>query len=149
MEVHFKCDECESNIGVEPSGESNAIKCDICNHVMNVNFSQKVCESSLDKCPKCDRKDFYKQKDFNRKIGVVLFVIAACLVPWTYGVSLPVAFLIDYFLFKRLSWIAICYKCDTVFRSAKNIQSFTDFNHEMHDRIKYSDHDFDGVPLEH
>jgi DNA-directed RNA polymerase subunit RPC12/RpoP len=149
MEVQFTCDECGSGIEVLPDAQSSAIKCEICSHTQPVNFTMAHEAGDLEICPSCSRKDFYKQKDFNRKIGVALFVVAAIASIWTYGLSFPVAFAIDYFLFKKLSWVVICYKCDTVFRSVNNIGHFHDFNHEMNDRIKYSDHDFQGVQLEH
>jgi hypothetical protein len=93
--------------------------------------------------------DFYKQKDFNRKIGVFLFVVAAILSIWTYGLSLVALYLVDLFLFRKLSLVGVCYKCRTNFRKISNIQEIREFDHEMNDRIVYSDHDFKGKPLSH
>jgi hypothetical protein len=87
--------------------------------------------------------------DFNRKIGVLLYVIAAILSIWTYGLSLFGLWLLDFFLFRRLKLIAVCYKCQTIFRKVKNIEGIRDFDHEMNDRIVYADHDFKGKPLSH
>lgn len=63
--------------------------------------------------------------------------------------SLVVLYLADLFLFKRLSLVAICYKCKTNFRRVENISDIRDYDHEMNDRIVYSDHDFKGKPLSH
>lgn len=149
MSVHITCPECGSGINVYPSEAAKAAACDICKHVVPVNFDTNHANSHLEDCPVCVRKDFYQQKDFNRMVGVALFVVAAVLVPWTYGLSLLVLYLLDVFLFRRLSMIAICYKCKTVFRQVKNIAQIRDFDHEMNDRIVYSDHDFKGKPLSH
>lgn len=149
MQIQITCSGCGSGITVLPSLAANAAKCDVCSQVTTVRFNEAHVSGQVEDCPVCERKDFYRQKDFNRKIGAVLFVIAACLVPWTYGLSLLVLYLLDVFLFRRLSMIAICYKCRTIFRQVANIEQIRDYDHEMNDRIIYADHDFKGKPLSH
>ena len=149
MNIQCTCSECGSGIIVEPTLEATHVICDICQKKQDLKFTQDHMQGVLSSCPVCERKDFYGQKDFNRKLGVVLFVIAAILSIWTYGVSLIVLWLVDFFLFRRLSWISICYKCQTIFRDVSNQSEIHDFNHEMNDRIIYSDHDFEGKQLDH
>lgn len=149
MTVHFTCSHCGSGINVYPDLNSNKIECDICKNVQEVKFDQNHIEGILEDCPGCGRKDFYSQKDFNRKLGALLFVIAAILSIWTYGISLIVLYLIDLFLFRKLKPIAVCYKCNAIFRGIKNIEQIRPFDHEMHDRIVYSDHDFQGKDISH
>lgn len=149
MEVTITCSECKSGVHVLPSVEANLAKCDVCEHETPVKFQQDHLNGCLKDCPVCDRKDFYSQKDFNRKIGVMLFVIAAILSIWTYGISFIVLYIFDLILFKYLGKIAICYNCQTIFRKVENIEEIHGFNHEMNDRIVYSGHDFQGKPLEH
>jgi hypothetical protein len=109
--------------------------------------TQSTQSNSLIICPCCQRKDFYRQKDFNRTLGVILFIIAAILSIWTYGMSLVALYLVDLFLFSKLGEIVICYHCETIFRGLSNTRSFELFNHEMHDRIVYSGHNFHGKSL--
>ena len=149
MEVTLTCEECGSGIHVIPNTEAAVAKCDVCAKEANVHFTTEHEEGILKQCPCCDRKDFYSQKDFNRKIGVALFVVAAILSIWTYGISFIVLYVMDLILFRKLSQIAICYKCNTIFRNVSNIKEIYGFNHEMNDRIVYSDHDFEGRQLEH
>lgn len=149
MEVQITCSSCKSSIEVIPSLDAKKVNCDICKHVQELHFSNDHIEGNLKSCPICLREDFYKQKDFNRKIGVCLFVIAAILSIWTYGLSLVILYLMDLFLFKKLAMVAACYKCSTNFRNLKNMNDIRDFDHEMNDRIVYSDHDFKGKPLSH
>ncbi len=149
MEIQITCSSCGSGIEVVPDQKATKVNCDICKHVMDVKFTQDLEDGNLKECPVCTRQDFYKQKDFNRKIGVILFVIAAILSIWTYGLSLVALYLVDLFLFKKLALVAICYKCRTNFRRVKNIDEIRDFDHEMNDRIVYADHDFKGKPLSH
>jgi hypothetical protein len=149
MEVQITCTQCGSSVDVHPDLNAHKVSCDICQHVLDVKFNQDHTNSILKDCPVCSRQDFYKQKDFNRKIGVALFIIAAILSIWTYGLSLVALYLVDLFLFKKLAMVAICYKCKTNFRKLANMSDIRDYDHEMNDRIVYSDHDFKGKPLSH
>ncbi len=87
---------------------------------------------------KCGPLDFYQQKDFNRKWGVGLFIAAAILSFWTYGVSLIALYLADLWLFKKLPSIAICYHCQAIFREVENLAGVPPFEHYKHDRIRYA-----------
>lgn len=149
LTTHLTCSSCGSAINLAPSLEAHEAECDICHHRMKVTFNQNHMKSILDECPHCQRRDFYTQKDFNRKIGVILFVLAAILSIWTYGISFIVLYAFDFFLFRRLGNIAICYNCQAVFRNVANIAQIAPFNHEMNDRIVYSGHNFEGKTLDH
>ncbi|MBT3984373.1 MAG: hypothetical protein HOE90_23660 [Bacteriovoracaceae bacterium] len=149
MEVTITCSECGSAVHVHPDATGDIAKCSICSHETNVKFNADHEKGNLLCCPLCERQDFYKQKDFNRKIGVTLFVLAAIASIWTYGISFIILYLFDLLLFKKLGSIVICYKCGTIFRKVGNLASISGFNHEMHDRIVYSDHDFKGEQLSH
>jgi hypothetical protein len=154
LQIHYTCQNCQSGNEVlvpknfQP-GEVFQDKCHVCEHVQPLKFSTENSNDILHQCVVCERKDFYKQKDFNRKIGVLLFIIAAILSIWTYGISLIVLYLFDLMLFSRLGNIVICYKCQTIYRHVANVVDFAPFDHEMNDRIIYSDHDFQGKPLSH
>jgi len=149
MTLQITCPECQSSIDVYADKNSDKAKCEVCSHEVNLQFNKEHTNGELRSCPLCSRKDFFKQKDFNRKIGVILFVIAAITSLWTYGVSFIILYACDFFLFKKLRFAAICYKCSTIFRNISNMNEVHDFNHEMHDRIVYADHDFEGEQLEH
>lgn len=149
MSVQITCTGCGSSVEVHPDHNAKKVDCEVCNHTMDVNFTAKHEAGVLEECPVCTRQDFYKQKDFNRKIGVGLFIIAAILSIWTFGLSLVALYLVDLFLFKKLSLVAICYKCQTNFRNLSNMNAIRDYDHEMNDRIVYSDHDFKGKALSH
>ncbi len=158
MTVQFTCKECGSGIHVYPSLEAVKIVCDVCHTQQEVHFNQSEVDGVLKHCPACNRQDFYSQKDFSRKVGVSLFVIAALISTWMlwkgmgpqwYLSTFIVLYLLDFILFRKLNQIAICYKCETIFRGVKNIKDIQGFSHEMHDRIIYSDHNFEGKQLDH
>lgn len=149
MEVTLTCQKCGSAVNVYPSVDAHIAKCPICEQEHAVKFSLDHQNGVLRDCPCCSRKDFYKQKDFNRKIGVFLFVLAAILSIWTYGISFIVLYLFDLILYKKLGEVVSCYKCQTLFRKVSNIKDIQPFDHEMNDRIVYADHDFGGQGLSH
>jgi DNA-directed RNA polymerase subunit RPC12/RpoP len=72
MRVQFTCADCGSGIEVLANANANKIRCDICGNEQSVTFDSVHEVGDLENCPCCQRKDFYKQKDFNRKIGVIL-----------------------------------------------------------------------------
>ena len=149
MEVTLTCIECGSGINIHPDKNASEAICPICQKSNPVKFNEQMENGHLEDCPSCQRKDFYKQKDFNRKIGVILFIIAAILSIFTYGISFIVLYLFDLILHKKLGDVAACYKCNTLFRKVKNINDIPGFDHEMNDRIIYADHNFEGKPISH
>ncbi len=149
MSVQITCKNCGSGIEVHPDHLSDKAQCHVCSHITEVHFTKEHEAGILKECPVCSRMDFYQQKDFNRKIGVLLFVIAAILSIWTYGMSFVVLYIADFILHKVLGPVVICYKCTTNFRDVSNIEEIRPYDHEMNDRIVYSDHDFKGKPLSH
>jgi hypothetical protein len=149
MEIQITCSSCGSSIEILPDNNAKKVECNVCKHIQEVSFTKDHEKGLLKECPVCSRMDFYKQKDFNRKIGVFLFTLAAFFSIWTYGLTLVALYLIDLFLFKRLALVTVCYKCRTNFRKVGNIDEIREFDHEMNDRIVYSDHDFKGKPLSH
>jgi hypothetical protein len=149
MTVQITCPHCKSSIEIYPDTQASIALCEVCQHEVPVHFNSTHLNSELTDCAVCGRQDFFIQKDFNRALGVSLFVLAAILSIWTYGVSLIVLYLCDLFLFRKLRYVAVCYKCNTIYRGAQNTLQLPEFNHEMHDRIVYSDHNFHGKPLDH
>ena len=121
MTVHITCEKCGSAIDVYPNKEADAAQCNICHHIMEVNFNEEHEQGLLKDCPVCARKDFYSQKDFNRKVGVALFILASILSIWTYGVSFIVLYAVDFFLFRgrvvfsAYSAVFLCAFCGKTF----------------------------------
>jgi len=73
-------------------------------------------ESVFEKCPVCECKQFWVQKDFNQALGCFIMLIGIVLVPLTYGLSLPVFALWDWLIYRRLPNYAVCYRCASEFR---------------------------------
>ena len=152
LTVLLTCPECGSGIHIYPDGKVSKAECQVCRKVVDLSFDKDHIAGNVRKCPvkSCQKKDFYKQRDFNRKIGVLLFILASILSIFTYGLSFVVLYLFDFILHKKLKSIVICYHCQSIFRNVCNLEEIHEFNHEMNDRILYSGHDFEGkTPMTH
>jgi hypothetical protein len=84
----------------------------------------------LDYCPVCQCRQFYISKDFNQFVGCLIMLIGIILVPFTYGLSLPVFALIDWLLHRRVPTIINCYRCGSEFRGFSN-KNFKPFMHHI------------------
>lgn len=88
-------------------------------------------------CPFCDCRQFYKQKDFPPLLGCGIVLLGAVLVPWTFGLSLPVLAVADWILYRKVGVLAVCYRCRTEFRGdaafAESLESFSHHTGELHE----------------
>jgi glutaredoxin len=101
-------------------------------------------------CPLCDCKDFYKQSDFRRSIGLTLVAIASVatfvlmymgynwFVVWS---PMPLFLVFDRALYYLRPPILICYKCKHNFRglTEKDLESIEAFDLETHDRYEFQE----------
>lgn len=67
-------------------------------------------------CPVCGCPDLYRQRDFNRKIGITIILVGAVLAPWTHFLSLVVCALIDFAIYRFVPEAVVCYHCQAILR---------------------------------
>lgn len=116
--------------------ETTELPCPSCGVARPV-ASEGWTEEAVEVCPLCGCRHLYRQRDFNRALGCLLVAAGAALVPWTFGLSLPVFGLVDLWLWRRLKDAVVCYRCDTVYRDAKPGPRQGDFDLLKHDVLKY------------
>ena len=98
-------------------GVVEEIACPSCGRVHPIRSGATASDATpLPRCLRCGLDRLYTQKDFNRKIGLWIFVVAAILSVPTWGVSLLVATIVDRILFYMLGDVTICYACNTQHR---------------------------------
>lgn len=51
----------------------------------------------------------------------MIVLLGALLVPFTYGLSLPVLILVDWILYRRVPDVAVCYRCGAEYRQFGSI----------------------------
>ena len=107
----------------------------ICPHCQKEWGKVKRVETIFDHCPICACRQFYTDQDFNQIIGFIVMGIGIALVPRTYGLSLPVFAFIDWLLYRKVSKLAVCYRCGSELRGFAIGQRFKPFMH--HIGLKY------------
>ena len=125
--ISHECDSCKkfSQVSVH---KNQPIVCPQCSKEWG-KFEE--IEKIFDRCPVCGGRQFYLQKDFNQALGCFIMLIGIVLVPWTYGLSLPVFALFDWIFYKRVPTMVICYKCLSEFRGFKILPHFKPFMHHI------------------
>jgi hypothetical protein len=125
------CDQC-GRYGEAPALSQSPIACPHCRHAWGrIEDGSAVFEY----CPVCRGRQFYTSKDFNQFLGCLVMLVGIVLVPFTYGLSLPVFALVDWLLHRRVPTLINCYKCGTEFRGFPNDRNFKPFLH--HIGLKY------------
>ena len=126
MEISFRCYDCQTVNQVRPSTAETT--CTACGRMFPMAFSNNILHGNqVDVCPRCEKTDFYVQRDFNGKIGLAIAVLFAVIGlvfvaldrPVYFYVCLGAAAVIDLALYLCLPEITICYSCKTAFRGAR------------------------------
>ena len=128
--ISRQCYSCKKFSQVSVS-QNQPIVCGECSKVWG---KMGEVEKVFERCPVCEARQFYLQKDFNQALGCFIMLIGIVLVPWTYGLSLPVFALFDWILHKRVPTIVVCYKCLSEFRGFKIPDHFKPFMHHIGER---------------
>lgn len=123
---------CEKRNKVRSFEELSSVRCRKCGHEQSLPLSESFKNTRvLDQCPICQKKNFYIQRDFPQQAGCLVVLIGACLVPWTYGLSLAVVAVLDFILYKSLANITVCYHCLSKVRGSKPNPHHKPFDHNL------------------
>jgi hypothetical protein len=132
MTVEFVCDKCQKDNQVSLSKEVASVTCEHCQHSLPVRLSRSMQEGGkVDRCVICDRIRFYVQKDFNPRLGIIIFALGVIFSYHTYFISLFAATLIDFILYKTLNTVTICYHCRAVYRGFEEDPNHRGFDHDL------------------
>ena len=132
MEFSGTCPNCKGfrNCTVTSSDE----KCPHCKEKLFIHPTDEFSlDFTLNQCPICGAGHLYKQKDFNRKIGVGILVIGILFAYFTYGISLLVVTVIDFCLYRYVGEVGCCYQCQAQYRGTESVKKLEGFDLEMHD----------------
>ena len=114
-EIAFACPSCkrETVAGVDGRG-----RCAACAHETSLDASGIAGDPPrIERCPACEGRQLYVQRDFNQKVGLGIVVVGALLVPVTpFYSSLFAAAIIDAILYALVPEITVCYRCHAHFR---------------------------------
>lgn len=124
MIISFRCPHCSAELSFTDLSR-NQSPCPRCEKDIRLHVTEKMRQHNMvDQCAICELESLYVQKDFNRTLGVTIFISAALISLVFYGYNRVVAsFLVlggavavDYLLYIVLPEVTICYRCHSQYR---------------------------------
>lgn len=132
MTVEFVCSNCEKDVLAELSKANYTIQCPHCSHSFPVKLSNSMQKGGkVDRCALCGKIRFYVQKDFNPRLGLLIFAVGVIFSYHTYGLTLLIATVIDFILYKVLKTVTICYNCRAIYRGFEEDPTHRGFDHNL------------------
>ena len=114
-EIAYACPGCgrEATAGADGLGS-----CRACGRQTRLDVSGVAGEPPrVARCPGCDGRQLYVQRDFNQKVGLGVVVVGALFAPFTpFYSSLFAAAIVDAVLYALVAEITVCYRCHAHFR---------------------------------
>lgn len=124
MIISFRCQHCSTELSFDDLSQAKS-PCPSCGKEITLLLTEKMRKDNLvDQCALCGLEKLYIQKDFNRTLGVSIFVGAAIVSLVLYGYNhvvssflvLGAAAAVDYLLYVALPEVTICYRCHSQYR---------------------------------
>lgn len=104
-------------------------------------------EGGLSACLACGHPELYTQRDFPRRVGIAVVVIAALLAPATSYASLLVAAGLDWILYRAAPAVVVCYVCGARHRGFAPSPAHPRFDREIDERLRYGERAVMGKPM--
>jgi hypothetical protein len=116
MNLEFLCPHCRGELSIDLS-QAQTLSCRHCRQPVDLRVSDNLRRSGrVDACAVCGNERFYLQKDFNTRLGVIIFAAGVLLSYHTYFLSLLIATVIDFILYQVLKTVTVCYQCRAIYR---------------------------------
>lgn len=128
--VIFKCAECGADHCGELGDVDTHVSCESCHQSTDI----KPFLDTYEQCPFCECKAFYVQKSIRPKLMWGGLFVAIVFVPKTYGLSLPVLWLIDLAIHRKIPDLLVCYRCRASFQGFSIPERFKAFQHWIGDK---------------
>ena len=130
--VEYVCENCQRDNQAQLDKDVKKIACANCKDTIDIKLSNNMENGQkVDRCVTCDRIRFYVQKDFNPRLGLLIFGVGVIFSYHTYGVSLLIATIIDFILYKVLKTVTVCYHCRAVYRDFEEDPAHRGFDHNL------------------
>ena len=134
MEIVGSCPRCQKEIDVPYFPRERTPRCSHCRGVIFIHATDDFLEKgTFDQCSLCGASHLYRQRDFNHRLGMGIVVVGVLFSYFTYGLSLLIATLVDWTLYRAVGEVVCCYQCHAVFRGFAKIAEVEPFNLVFHD----------------
>ncbi|HEX6884251.1 MAG TPA: hypothetical protein VF530_12810 [Planctomycetota bacterium] len=98
-------------------------------------------------CLVCGHPELYTARDFPRRLGIAIVVLAAVLAPFTWYLSLLVAALVDALLYRAAGRVVTCYRCGTEHRGFAQEPRHPRYDLTIAERLRYGPKAVMGTPM--
>ncbi len=138
MQIRFHCPHCDLPMRLSKWESLEALQCPHCEKSIPTEVDAAAKTLVIDHCVICGGKELFRQKLFNRNLGVGIVVLGIIASFFVIPPVLPlvVVGLIDLILFLVLPYMLVCYRCDAEHRGFKVGETFKHFDHLRAARAK-------------
>lgn len=146
MEINTFCPACENGIFLYEMPKPGTIPCKRCDKGREATGNGELdAQGALQKCGLCGCTEFYRQKDFNTKLGlwITALILGSALVLLLMN-DLKVGFsilvggaLLDLALYFGLGDIVLCYNCRAIYRGMPISPRVEGFDLKIHDQYEF------------
>ncbi len=136
----FDCPSCQAwqTLILEAPKPTLTIPCGAC--TVPLDFA-RLDQTVIEGCPRCGEHRLYQHKDFNKKTGLVVFLLGVTgsllFYEHVYYLPLLIALIIDASLYPFFPWMQICYRCETELRGWPKNPALDRFSHEIAAHFEY------------
>lgn len=141
MEINSFCPDCENGLFLYELPKAGLIPCKRCGKGREATGDGRLdAKGCVEKCYLCGCEEFYRQKDFNTKLGlwliVLMVVLAVCFNRWFIQILIAFAVL-DLALYFGLGDIVLCYRCRAIYRGFPISDKIAGFELKIHDQYQF------------
>jgi hypothetical protein len=141
VEINTFCPECENGIFLYEMPKPGRLSCTRCSGGREALGRGQLDEAgALRNCGLCGCGEFYRQKDFNTRLGlwvvVAIVVLALVFNRWLIPILIAGAAL-DLLLYFGLGDVVICYSCRAIYRGLPISPKVEGFDLKIHDAYTF------------
>lgn len=135
--VEGKCPRCGARWRGTAAAEGSS--CRQCGLGLALHRESLDPDGTLRGCLACGHGQMYRARDFPRRLGIGVVVVAAALAPWTYYISLGAAALLDAVLLLVVPLRVHCYRCGAVHRRFQEPEAWPAFHRAVADWHRFGE----------
>ena len=112
-----------------------------------LHLDRRTENGGLEGCLACGHPELYARKRFPPALGIGIVVVAAALAPFTSYLSLAVAALVDFVIYKRAREVLVCYRCSAQHQGFAAEPRHPRFDRTIAERLRFGDQAVMGSPM--
>jgi DNA-directed RNA polymerase subunit RPC12/RpoP len=134
----FACPSCGAAVVGDLEPPPGEMECAACRARTPVPEAAEVVAAGAPvACPVCGNRELYRQKDFNRRLGLSLAAVGLLTGPFTQWISTVAMIGLDALLYLLVPNVVVCYACEAQQRGWDPARAPAAFDIAVHDAYKF------------